>query len=51
MTPGSTAAGQNSPGSRKPPMWMSQAGVMRTAPSSQPVYQSGCAKLVESQGW
>ena len=43
-------AGQKMAGMSRPPIWMSQPGIMRTAPSSQPMYQSGCAAVVASQG-
>ena len=51
IRPGRITAGQKMAGSRKPPIWMSQPGNMRTAPSSQPMYQSGCADVVASVAW
>ena len=50
MRPGRTTAGQKMAGMSRPPIWMSQPGIMRTAPSSQPMYQSGCAAVVASHG-
>ena len=50
MRPGRTTAGQKMAGMSRPPIWMSQPGIMRTAPSSQPMYQSGWAAVVASHG-
>ena len=49
IRPGSTTAGQKMAGMSSPPIWMSQPGMRRTPPSSQPMYQSGCAAVVASQ--
>ena len=42
MTPGSSTPGKNGFGISNPTMRISQGGMMRSAPSSQPMYQSGC---------
>ena len=49
ISPGRITAGQKMAGMSSPPIWMSQPGIIRTAPSSQPMYQSGWAAVVASQ--
>ena len=39
--PGSSTAGKNTFGIMCPGRWISQLGMTRSAPSSQPMYQSG----------
>ena len=50
MTPGSSTPGKNGLGISKPKARISQPGMRRSAPSSQPMYQSGCEAELTSAG-
>ncbi len=51
VMPGSRTPGKNGLGISNPPMRSSHGGISRSAPSSQPMYQSGCEPALTAAGW
>ena len=51
MIPGMSTPGKNGLAMVWPKARISQAGMMRRAPSTQPMYQSGCDPDVAAAAW